>query len=199
MIPEGEDPEVALKRIQGMIDSMTKEERRNPDIIDHEPPPPHRRRQRHRAARDQAVPRPVRPGPHADAADGQDEHLGADEDDDRPGQDGRVHARGRTCSRPKVGTGHRKSAKERAEERKKKRKKDKRSDKQSADQRASATQRDEPAGHSHRARSDCCRLIADRQRWSRGSSHSHEEDGAEAPPLTSASWPSTAASRATAG
>jgi len=34
MIPEGEDPEVAVKRIQGMIDSMTKDERRNPDIID---------------------------------------------------------------------------------------------------------------------------------------------------------------------
>jgi signal recognition particle subunit SRP54 len=34
LIPEGEDPEVALKRIQGMIDSMTKEERRNPDVID---------------------------------------------------------------------------------------------------------------------------------------------------------------------
>src|SRR5262249_49125276 len=34
MIPEGEDPEVAIKRIQGMIDSMTKEERRDPDMID---------------------------------------------------------------------------------------------------------------------------------------------------------------------
>lgn len=34
LIPEGEDPEVAFKRIQGMIDSMTKEERNNPDIID---------------------------------------------------------------------------------------------------------------------------------------------------------------------
>ncbi len=34
MIPEGEDPEVAFKRIQGMIDSMTKEERTNPDLID---------------------------------------------------------------------------------------------------------------------------------------------------------------------
>ncbi|HEY7157738.1 MAG TPA: signal recognition particle protein [Gemmataceae bacterium] len=34
MIPEGEDPEVAFKRIQGMIDSMTKQERRNPDVID---------------------------------------------------------------------------------------------------------------------------------------------------------------------
>jgi signal recognition particle subunit SRP54 len=34
MIPEGEDPEEALKRVQGMIDSMTKKERLNPDIID---------------------------------------------------------------------------------------------------------------------------------------------------------------------
>src|SRR4029077_7548609 len=32
MIPEGEDPEEAFKRLQGMIDSMTKEERRNPKI-----------------------------------------------------------------------------------------------------------------------------------------------------------------------
>ena len=34
MVPDGEDPEVALKRVQGMIDSMTKKERVNPDIID---------------------------------------------------------------------------------------------------------------------------------------------------------------------
>ena len=34
MIPEGEDPEESIGRIRGMIDSMTKEERRNPDIID---------------------------------------------------------------------------------------------------------------------------------------------------------------------
>jgi signal recognition particle subunit SRP54 len=34
MIPEGEDPEVALKRVQGMIDSMTAAERKNPDIVD---------------------------------------------------------------------------------------------------------------------------------------------------------------------
>ncbi|MBY0461164.1 MAG: signal recognition particle protein [Gemmataceae bacterium] len=34
MVPEGEDPEVALKRVQGMIDSMTKKERAEPDIID---------------------------------------------------------------------------------------------------------------------------------------------------------------------
>ena len=30
MIPEGEDPEVALKRVQGMIDSMTKKEQARP-------------------------------------------------------------------------------------------------------------------------------------------------------------------------
>jgi signal recognition particle subunit SRP54 len=34
MIPEGEDPEAALKRVQGMIDSMTAEERRDPDVVD---------------------------------------------------------------------------------------------------------------------------------------------------------------------
>src|SRR5262245_4707163 len=34
MIPEGEDPETALSRIQGMIDSMTRKERVNPDLID---------------------------------------------------------------------------------------------------------------------------------------------------------------------
>ncbi len=34
MIPEGEDPETAFGRIKGMIDSMTKAERADPDIID---------------------------------------------------------------------------------------------------------------------------------------------------------------------
>ena len=34
MIPEGEDPEVALKRVQGIIDSMSKKERLDPDVID---------------------------------------------------------------------------------------------------------------------------------------------------------------------
>jgi signal recognition particle subunit SRP54 len=34
LIPEGEDPEAAVKRLRGMIDSMTKEERRDPDVID---------------------------------------------------------------------------------------------------------------------------------------------------------------------
>ena len=34
MIPEGEDPEEALKRVQGMIDAMTKKEKADPDLID---------------------------------------------------------------------------------------------------------------------------------------------------------------------
>jgi signal recognition particle subunit SRP54 len=34
LIPEGEDPEEVFRRFQGMIDSMTREERRNPDLID---------------------------------------------------------------------------------------------------------------------------------------------------------------------
>src|SRR5438034_881034 len=34
MIPEGEDPEQAFKRLQGMIDSMTKAERRDAALID---------------------------------------------------------------------------------------------------------------------------------------------------------------------
>ena len=126
MIPEGEDPEEALKRIQGMIDSMTKEERRNPDMIDIEPPPPHRRRQRRRAARGQAVPEAVRPGADADEADGADEHLGADQDGDRPGQGGAFMPGGMQIhedSRATPATAR--AAKERAEERKKKNKKKK--------------------------------------------------------------------------
>jgi signal recognition particle subunit SRP54 len=34
MVHDGEDPDVAMKRIAGMIDSMTAEERKNPDVID---------------------------------------------------------------------------------------------------------------------------------------------------------------------
>lgn len=34
MIPESKDPEKALKRLRGMIDSMTNKERDDPDIID---------------------------------------------------------------------------------------------------------------------------------------------------------------------
>jgi len=34
MMPDGEDPEASLKRMQGMIDGMTKKEKADPDIID---------------------------------------------------------------------------------------------------------------------------------------------------------------------
>ncbi len=34
MDAEGEDPEAAIRRIQGIIDAMTQQERRNPDTID---------------------------------------------------------------------------------------------------------------------------------------------------------------------
>ncbi len=34
MIPDDEDPEAGIKRIQGIIDSMTKAERKDPDVID---------------------------------------------------------------------------------------------------------------------------------------------------------------------
>jgi signal recognition particle subunit SRP54 len=34
MIHEGENPEDAFRRVQGIIDSMTKQEQRNPDMID---------------------------------------------------------------------------------------------------------------------------------------------------------------------
>ena len=34
MVPAGEDPEAAFRRIKGMLDSMTREERANPDILD---------------------------------------------------------------------------------------------------------------------------------------------------------------------
>ena len=116
MIPEGEDPEVALKRIQGMIDSMTKKERDDPDIIDI-----NRRRRIAagsgvRAARDQAVPQAVRQvralmkqmcqmsvWERIKMVTGMGK-AGAF----NPGNEGMIKTKG--------DTGHRKSAKERAEE-----------------------------------------------------------------------------------
>ena len=125
MIPEGEDPEQALKQIQGMIDSMTREERRNPDIIDIG------RRRR------------IAMGSGSDPADikkflGQFDQVRVIMRQmakmsvwDRVkmitgmGKMG-AFAPGAKLLKTKVGTGHRKSAKERAEERKKKRKKKRR-------------------------------------------------------------------------
>jgi signal recognition particle subunit SRP54 len=122
MLPDGEDPEAALKQIQGMIDSMTKEERRNPDIID-------MGRRRRIAA-----------GSGTDPAD--IKKFLAQFEQIRTlmrqmaqmsiweriktvtglGKQG-AFLPGANIIKSKVGTGHRKSAKERAEERKKKRKK----------------------------------------------------------------------------
>jgi signal recognition particle subunit SRP54 len=125
LIPDGEDPELALKRIRGMIDSMTKEERRNPDVIDMS--------RRRRIATGSGV------EPH------EIKHFLGMFDQARTlmrqmasmsmwqrlkmvtgmGKAGMFQP-GAMMPKTKVGTGHRKSAKERAEERKKKRKHDRR-------------------------------------------------------------------------
>jgi signal recognition particle subunit SRP54 len=123
MLPENEDPEAAIKRIQGMIDSMTKEERQNPDIIDLS-------RRRRIAAGAGVQPHEVK-------------QFLAQFDQVRTlmkqmasmslwqrlkmmtglGQAGAFLPGSPILQKNKVGTGHRKSAKERAEERKKKKKK----------------------------------------------------------------------------
>ena len=124
MIPEGEDPEVALQtgsRHDRLDDVGGAAESR---LDRPESPPADRRWGGRRAARDQAVHRSVRPGPHPDAADGENVNLGTNENGDRPGKSRGVPP-GANVLKSKVGTGHRKSAKERAEERKKKRKQDK--------------------------------------------------------------------------
>jgi signal recognition particle subunit SRP54 len=122
MVPEGEDPEAALSRIQGMIDAMTKEERRNPDVIDLS-------RRRRIAAGSGTQPHEIK------------QFLGQFEQVRTimrqmanmslwqrlkmvtgMGQAGMFNP-GAQMPKAKIGTGHRKSAKERAEERKKKKKK----------------------------------------------------------------------------
>jgi signal recognition particle subunit SRP54 len=125
MIPEGEDPEVAIRRIQGMIDSMTKEERRNPDVIDI----PRRRRI---AAGSGTEPHEIKQFlNHFDqvrtlmrqmANMSIWERIKMITGMSKMG----AFAPGAKMLKSKVGTGHRKTAKERAEERKKKRKQDKR-------------------------------------------------------------------------
>jgi signal recognition particle subunit SRP54 len=125
LIPEGEDPEEAVGRIQGIIDSMTKEERRNPDIIDLS-------RRRRIAEGSGTEPHEIK-------------QLLNQFDQVRTimrqmanmsilqrlkmvtgmGQMGMFQP-GAKMVKSKVGTGHRKTAKERAEDRKKKRKKGRR-------------------------------------------------------------------------
>jgi signal recognition particle subunit SRP54 len=121
MIPEGEDPEVALKRIQGMIDAMNKKERQNPDIIDLS-------RRRRIAAGSGTEPHEIRQfldqfnqvrvlmKQMANMSLWQRLKMMSG-----LGQAGAFQP-GAQIAKPKVGTGHRKSAKERAEERKKKKK-----------------------------------------------------------------------------
>jgi signal recognition particle subunit SRP54 len=125
MIPEGEDPEVAMKRIQGMIDSMTKEERRNPDLIDI----PRRRRI---AAGSGTEPHEIKQFlGHFDQVRTLMRQMANMSIWERIkmvtglGKAGMFQP-GAQMPKTKIGTGHRKSAKERAEERKKKRKQDRR-------------------------------------------------------------------------
>ncbi len=125
MIPDGEDPDVAVKRIQGMIDSMTKEERRNPDVID-------MGRRRRIAAGSGTEPHEIKQFLHqfdqirtlvrqmANMSMLQRIKMMTG-----MGKAGMFQP-GAMLPKTKIGTGHRKSAKERAEERKKKRKQDKR-------------------------------------------------------------------------
>jgi signal recognition particle subunit SRP54 len=125
MLPEGEDPEVALKRIQGMIDSMTREERRNPDIIDIN-------RRRRIGAGSGNEPADVKKFlTQFEQIRGIMRQMAKMSIWDRIkmvtglGRAGAFQP-GANLLKTKVGTGHRKSAKERAEDRKKKRKQNKR-------------------------------------------------------------------------
>jgi signal recognition particle subunit SRP54 len=122
VIPEGEDPEEALKRIQGMIDSMTKEERRNPDIIDIS-------RRRRIAAGSGTEPHEIKQFlTQFETVRMLMRQIAKMSIWDRVkmvtglSKMGAFNP-GANMLKTKVGTGHRKSAKERAEDRKKKRKK----------------------------------------------------------------------------
>src|SRR5262245_58900721 len=125
MIPEGEDPEAALKRVQGMIDSMTKQERGNPDLIDQS-------RRRRIAAGSGVEPHEIKQFlaqfDQVRTLMRQMAKMSIWERMKSITGLGKMGAflPGSNVLKTKVGTGHRKSAKERAEERKKKRKKGKR-------------------------------------------------------------------------
>jgi signal recognition particle subunit SRP54 len=125
MIPEDEDPDVAVKRIQGMVDSMTKEEKLNPDIIDLS-------RRRRIAIGSGAEPHEIkqflnqfgqmrtimRQIANMNMFDRMKMLMGM-------GKQGMFQP-GAAMPKTKMGTGHRKTPKERAEERKKQRKQNKR-------------------------------------------------------------------------
>lgn len=125
LIPEGEDPEVAFARIQGMVDSMTKAERKNPDIIDIS-------RRRRIAAGSGTEPHEIKQFLSTfDQVRTIMRQMAQMSIFDRikmmtgMGKAGMFQP-GAMMPKAKVGTGHRKTAKERAEERKKKRKQQKR-------------------------------------------------------------------------
>jgi signal recognition particle subunit SRP54 len=125
LIPDGEDPEQSMRRIQGMIDSMTNEERRNPDIIDIG-------RRRRIAAGSGTEPHEIKQFiNHFDQMRTLMRQLAKKSIWERLrmvtslGKMGAFDP-GSQMLRSKVGTGHRKSAKERAEDRKKKRKQERR-------------------------------------------------------------------------
>jgi signal recognition particle subunit SRP54 len=124
MIPEGEDPEVALKRVQGMIDSMTKEERNNPDVIDQS-------RRRRIAAGAGCEPHEIKQflGQFQQVRTLMRQMASMSLWERMKSVTGvgflGAFLPGSNVLKSKVGTGHRKSAKERAEDRKKKRKQDK--------------------------------------------------------------------------
>jgi signal recognition particle subunit SRP54 len=125
LIPEGEDPEQSMRRIQGMMDSMTKEERRNPDIIDIG-------RRRRIAAGSGTEPHEIKQFINQfDQMRTLMRQLAKKSMWDRLkmltslGKMGAFDP-GSQMLKSKVGTGHRKTAKERAEDRKKKRKQERR-------------------------------------------------------------------------
>jgi signal recognition particle subunit SRP54 len=124
LIPEGEDPEVAFRRIQGIIDSMTKKEREDPDIIDIS-------RRRRIAAGSGSEPHEIKQLLHQfDQVRTMMRQMANMSIWQRLkmvtglGRAGMFQP-GASLPKTKIGTGHRKSPKERAEDRKKKRKQDK--------------------------------------------------------------------------
>lgn len=123
MIPEGEDPEVALKRVQGMIDAMTKKEKADPDIVD-------QNRRRRIAAGSGTQPHEVKQFLNQfDQVRVLMKQMSQMSMWQRMkmmtglGKAGAFLPGGMDNMKLKGDTGHRKSAKERAEERKKKKKK----------------------------------------------------------------------------
>ncbi len=126
MIPEGEDPEEALKRVQGMIDSMTKKEKLDPDSID-----PNRRRRIAKGAgvEPHEVNQFLKQFDQVRALMKQMSQMSMWQRLKMVtglGKAGAFMPGGMDAMKLKGDTGHRKSAKERADERKKKNKKKRR-------------------------------------------------------------------------